>query len=63
MEQEPKSIDTEPKDAALDPVNESEVDLTKICWTQYLREVETEDSLRIPFPPLSDDFDPDKLFT
>lgn len=44
-------------------LNDAEEDPPMICWTQLLRAVETEDGPRIPFPPLSDDFSPEDLFT
>jgi hypothetical protein len=63
MEQQAKPLEKPLQSRSLDLLNESEADLTKICWTQVLREAEPQNVQRLPLPPLPDDFDPDKLFS
>lgn len=41
MELQPNPIDTQPVHLTLYSRVVSEADLTKICWTQWLREAET----------------------
>jgi hypothetical protein len=50
-------------DSSLPSLDDSEDDPTRICWTQLLRAVETEEGPRIPFPPLHDEFCAEDLFT
>lgn len=57
MEQQPKRTETQPQSLSLDSLNASKADLTKICWTQLLRETELADvqPLPLPLPPPPDD--------
>lgn len=43
-------------------LSESTTDLTKICWTQLLREEPELVGPRRPFEPLPDDYSPENLF-
>jgi hypothetical protein len=44
-------------------VDESEEDLTRICWTQLLRAESSEHVEPLLLPPEPDDFDIEKLFS
>ena len=63
MELQPKPTEIPQQTLSMDLLDDSEADLTKICWTQLLRETEPQNVQCLPLPPLEDDFDPDKLFT
>jgi len=54
MEQQPNPADAQPVHLTLDSLVESEADLTKICWTQLLREAE---SLEVEPQPANQDRD------
>lgn len=51
MDQQHKLTETQPQVFSLDSLNESKADLTKICWTQFLRETDTADVQPGPLPP------------
>lgn len=63
MDQQNERTVTQPAVLSLDSLNESKADLTKICWTQLLREAEPEMvGPQPPFDPLPEFFSPENLF-
>lgn len=53
MDQQHERTEAKPQILSLDSINESKADLTKVCWTQLLREAETEMmGPQLPFEPL-----------
>jgi hypothetical protein len=63
MDQQHKPTETQPKILSLDSLNESDADLTQICWTQWLREAVPEMvGPQLPLPPLPKNFVPEDLF-
>ena len=64
MDQQPKPTETQPPDSLSPSQTESRpVDLTRICWTQLLRETESTDKPPLLLPISPDDFSDDKLFS
>ena len=63
MTQAPKQTSRQQTASPESPPIDPEVDPTRICWTQLLRETEAEFAEPLKRTPLPDDFDPEKLFT
>jgi hypothetical protein len=64
MDQQPKSTETPPSACENPSLSEAkEVDLTRICWTQWLRATESEDRPPLLLPTLQDDSSDDELFS
>ncbi len=63
MNQQPKPTDTQPPSSLPPLVDDLPADPTMICWTQLLRETESEPGPPLPLPPLPDDFSIEKLFS
>jgi len=62
MKHQAQSSVTPPQDVTLDFLDKCDVDLTKICWTQLLRQTPALVGPPRPFDPLPDDFSPENLF-
>jgi len=62
MDQPLKPTDTPPLDSPKDALSDCQPDMTRICWTQMLRE---DDDVKVQPLPLSPppDIDWEKLFT
>lgn len=62
MDQPLKPTDTQPLDYPKDALSDYQPDMTRICWTQVLREDDDVKVQPLPLPP-PPDIDWEKLFT